>query len=268
MIAKIKVKGSHFFILLISFSLLLRCTSNEDPGLVSCENSNLSMNITTVNPSTCSASNGSITITPAGGISPYQYAMDAGSYSSNASFTGLGAGSYVLKIKDRNGCESATTVSLTSPNSSLSASIELTDSGCNFNNGSVIVTANGGTAPYTYQLNDGTLSSTNAFFNLSAGNYAVRVFDNTGCSITQTIKVLTGIKYSTDVKPIIDANCNISGCHDGTNVSFKVLANLQAAARDVKSRTQSGNMPKNAAKLPQADLDAIACWVDDGARDN
>jgi hypothetical protein len=27
-------------------------------------------------------------------------------------------------------------------------------------------------------------------------------------------------------------------------------------------------MPKNAAKLPQAQLDAIACWVDDGALDN
>ena len=49
---------------------------------------------------------------------------------------------------------------------------------------------------------------------------------------------------------------------------FTVFSNIQSSASQIKSLTQSGAMPKNGSKLSQTQLDAIACWVDDGALNN
>jgi hypothetical protein len=65
-------------------------------------------------------------------------------------------------------------------------------------------------------------------------------------------------------------SCAISGCHDGSVSSLPNFSNLsviQANASMIKSRTQSGNMPKTGS-LTQNQIDLIACWVDDGALDN
>ena len=267
----IKTKLNHLFIVTFSLSLFLfvSCTSEDEPQPVNCETSNLDVNFTAVDPSSCSAVNGSITATASGGNGPYEFAIDAQSFGSNANFTGLGAGTYLLKVKDKNGCERNTTVLLNASGSTLAASLVLTNSGCKTNNGVIVVNATGGAGPYTYRINNGEPSTTNAFFGLGAGNYSIKVTDNTGCTITQSVTVLSGVKFSVQIKPIIDTYCAISGCHmEGGNISYKILANIQYNAKDVKSRTQSGNMPKNGTKLAQADIDAIACWVDDGALDN
>lgn len=267
----IKNNLNRLFTILLWLSpfLYMSCTSEDEPGPVNCETSNLAVSFTALDPSSCAAANGAITATATGGDAPYEFAIDAQPFGSNANFTGLGAGTYTLKVKDKNGCERNSSVLLNPSGSTLAATLVLTDSGCKTTNGVIVVNATGGAAPYSYRINDGAPSSTNAFFGLGAGNYSIKVTDNIGCTITQYVNILSGVKFSTQVKPIIDTYCAISGCHmEGGNVSFKVLSNIQASAKDVKSRTQSGNMPKNGPKLQQADIDAIACWVDDGALDN
>ncbi|REK48926.1 MAG: PKD domain-containing protein [Bacteroidetes bacterium] len=73
-------------------------------------------------------------------------------------------------------------------------------------NGSISVTASGGTAPYTYQWSNG--STTSSIFGLPAGTYTVTVTDSLGCKnkrtfiITQPAK-LQGTAVSTP------ANCNV-----------------------------------------------------------
>lgn len=60
------------------------------------------------------ASLGTITVTGSGGTAPYQYRLDAGSYQSSASFTGLYAGNYTVWVKDANGCtKSSAVISIT-----------------------------------------------------------------------------------------------------------------------------------------------------------
>jgi hypothetical protein len=257
-------------VLCSSLFFLTHCSSSDDPAPVDCATSDLSVSFTATNPTACGANNGTITAAAAGGDGPYQFALDAKPFSSNANFTGLDAGIYQVKLKDKNGCEKSTSVTLTIPGSTLSATVVATaNSGCTTSNGAITINATGGTEPYTYKINEGTAPS-NTVSDLAAGNYSIKVTDNTGCSITQTVKVLSGIKLSVEIKTIIDANCAITGCHvaGGTAVSFATLSNVQSHASDIKTRTQSGNMPKDAAKLPQAQLDIIACWVDDGAPNN
>jgi len=57
-------------------------------------------------------------------------------------------------------------------------------------NGSVTVTASGGTGPYTYKMNNGLYQSSATFSNLAPGTYTITVKDSKGAttSITVTIK--------------------------------------------------------------------------------
>lgn len=249
----------------------MSCSSSDEPGPVDCTKSNLTLTFTSTDPTTCSANNGTITATATGGDEPYQFALDAQAYAATFNFTGLGAGTYQLKLKDKNGCERATNVTLKPFGSTLTASVQITDSGCKTTKGGLTISTSGGIGPYSYTVNDGVASSNNVVSSLAAGSYTVKVTDNTGCSITQTVKVLSGVSYSAEIKTIIDTNCAISGCHvsgGAAPVSFSSFSNVQSSASQIKSLTQSGAMPKNGTKLPQAQLDAIACWVDDGALNN
>jgi SprB repeat len=267
-------KNLSGFIAIVSWASLffyMSCSSSDEPGPVDCTTSNLAVSFTSSDPKSCGTSDGSITASATGGDAPYQFALDAQAFAATASFTGLGAGTYQLKLKDKNGCERTTAVILKPFGSTLAATVQLTDSGCKTSNGAITINATGGTGPYSYKLNDGTASASNIFGSLAAGSYSVRVTDNAGCSITQTVKVLNGISFAAEVKNIIDTNCAVSGCHVSGGAapgSFTSMANIQSSASEIKSRTQSGNMPKNGTKLPQAQLDAIACWVDDGALNN
>jgi len=255
-----------------SLFMYMSCSSGDEPAPVNCTTSNLTLNFTSTDPTSCGTSNGTITATSTGGDGPFQYALDAQIYTANSNFTGLGAGTYQLKLKDSNGCERSSSVILKPFGSTLAATVTLTvNSGCKTSNGAITIDATGGTAPYSFKVNDGTVSSSNSFSALASGNYTVKVTDNTGCSITQTVKVLSGIKLSVEIKAIIDANCAVTGCHvtgGAAPVSFTSLDNIKSNASEIKTRTQNGSMPKDAAKLPQEQLDAIACWVDDGAPAN
>lgn len=257
-------------VLMASF-FFMSCSSNDEPGPVDCTKSNLTLSFTSVDPTSCTVNNGTITATATGGDEPYQFALDAQAYAATSSFTGLGAGTYQLKLKDKNGCERSTSVTLKPFGSTLTAAVQITDSGCKTTKGALTINASGGTGPYSYKVNDGAASSSNVFTSLTAGSYSVKVTDNTGCSTTQTVKVLSGVTYSGEIKAIIDTNCAVSGCHvagGAAPVSFTSFSNVQSSATQIKSLTQSGAMPKNGTKLPQAQLDAIACWVDDGALNN
>lgn len=254
-----------------SFFLCLSCSSSEDPGPVDCTTSDFALTFTATDPTSCSANNGTITASVTGGEGPYQYALGANAFSSNANFTSLGAGTYLLKSKDKNGCERSSNITLDAVGSTLAMTLIVSaNSGCKTSNGSITINASGGTEPYTYKVNDGPVSSENIISSLAAGNYSVKVTDNAGCSITQSVKVLSGIKLSVEIKTIIDASCAVTGCHvsGGPAVSFTTLANVISNASLIKSMTQNGTMPKGGAKLPQEQLNAIACWVDDGAPNN
>jgi SprB repeat len=247
------------------------CSSVNEPEPIDCANSSLTVNFIFSAPTSCSATDGSITVTAMGGKQPYQYSIDTKPAGINRQFSGLGAGTYQIKLKDANGCERIDSVTLKSVGSSLAFTVQTTNSNCKTNTGAITINATGGSGLYSFIFNNGSATIMNSFSSLSAGSYPIVVSDGTGCSITKTITVLTDIKFSTDVKSIINTNCAIAGCHvaGGSGPgNFAIFANIQASAFAIHRVVQSGNMPKNAAKLPQAQLDAIACWVDDGAPNN
>ena len=75
------------------------------------------------------------------------------------------------------------------------------------------------------------------------------------------------VSYASVISPIISQNCK--PCHfDGSQLPDLSNYNSVSANADlIKLVTQNKSMPKNGS-LTQDEIDAIACWVDNGALNN
>ncbi|PTX19320.1 gliding motility-associated-like protein [Pontibacter mucosus] len=145
----------------------------------------------TTKASTCGSSNGEVTVNNVtGGTAPYTYSADGKTFQTNARLTGLAAGSHTITIKDANGCtfiRTAEVGNISGPEKYELATVATT---CGAANGSITVSkVTGGTAPYTYALNNGSFQTTTTFANVAAGEYTIRVKDANGCILEKKVVV-------------------------------------------------------------------------------
>jgi large repetitive protein len=166
---------------------------------------------------TCNGvSDGTITITPANGSAPYQYALNGGPYQSSNVFSGLAANSYSVTIKDAFGCVSAAIpVTVNQPAVMVVAAPAIQNVSCNGGNDGVItVTATGGTIPYSYSLNTSPFQPGNTF-TVPQGVYAVHVKDTRGCiaDYPGTVTVTQPAVLTASVVATTNSTCN--GGNDG-----------------------------------------------------
>ncbi|SFH24353.1 T9SS type B sorting domain-containing protein [Pontibacter chinhatensis] len=141
--------------------------------------------------STCGSSNGEVTVTNVtGGTAPYTYSADGKTFQADAKLTGLAAGSHTITIKDANGCTFTRTAevgNISGPEKYELATVATT---CGAANGSITVSkVTGGTAPYTYALNNGSFQAAATFANVAAGEYTIRVKDANGCILEKKVVV-------------------------------------------------------------------------------
>lgn len=249
------------------------CSSNDAPEPVECSLSDLAVEATGQNPTSCSSNNGNITAIATGGKEPYKFAINTGSFGTTPTFTNLGGGSYSVRVKDKNGCETSTDVSLEIPGEDPLTAITVStqDTECIGNNGSLEVIASGGVPPYQYKIGTSAFSDVAIFNNLSPGNYSIAVKDATDCVFTNGASVGKGDSQTSlalDIKPIIETECAITNCHNGSqSPDLRSSSNIISNASRIKSVTQSGSMPKNGSLLSSQKA-LIACWVDEGAKNN
>ncbi|MBX2892481.1 MAG: gliding motility-associated C-terminal domain-containing protein [Saprospiraceae bacterium] len=71
----------------------------------------------------------------------------------------------------------------------------------------IIITANGGTPPFEYKLNDGPWGSANIFGGLSAGDYSLSVRDASGCEGTGTYTIQPYIPLAIRLDSIGHIDC-------------------------------------------------------------
>lgn len=133
------------------------------------------------------SSSGSATFTVNGGVSPYSYALGPGTYTTNATFSGLGAGTYSIRVRDNIGCTANSTFTVNEPDP-LVPLLALTMPACKGNNNGIIsVNATGGTPAYQQALNNGTFSPAGSLTGLATGVYIVSVKDSKGCRADTTV---------------------------------------------------------------------------------
>ena len=153
---------------------------------------------------------GEIIVAASGGTPVYEYSMDDGvSYQISNVFSNLLAGDYLIKVRDSENCVTASViVTVGSPNDLPYFGVVVTNILCfGAATGEIVVTANGGTAPYTYSIDDGiSFQSSNIFSGLTAATYNVVIQDVQSCissvlavSITEPSSAISFTTTSTDV---------------------------------------------------------------------
>lgn len=138
-------------------------------------------------------------------------------------------------------------------------------------NGAIEISANSGTSPYMYSIDGINFQNNGTFTDLEANDYTVTVKDANNCTDSKmaTVTEVQEVSYSDEIRPIIDTNCQLSNCHgDNQGIpSFASYADVQANASGIKFRTSSGSMPP-VGPLPDAEVQLISDWVDQGAPNN
>jgi gliding motility-associated-like protein len=164
------------------------------------------------------ANDGTITITAIGGTGALEYTINSfGTTQPSNQFTGLGVGGYTIGVIDANGCTAvynANPVTINQPAPLAIAVTSTTDASCSgVNNGSITVSASGGTGGYQYSLNGSPFQIGTVFGNLSAGTYTLFAQDNSGClaSVDDTLLNITFVALTVDTS--YDVTC--AGNADG-----------------------------------------------------
>lgn len=221
----------------------------------------------------CGIGDGTISISAQGGTGGYEYKIQNGIFQSVGEFVDLTPGIYSFVVRDKAKCEATldNIVLMATDISFLADVIENTE--CVGGNGSITITMSGGQPPYQYKMGDDAFGTNNVFTELDAGNYLITVKDNDECISELNINVSQGItdtSWTTEILPIMETKCAVSGCHNGiarTN-DFRIYADAKANAALIKTYTQDGYMPFEGTTIDQNEKDLIACWVDEGALNN
>jgi len=130
---------------------------------------------------------GTILLNVSGGTTPFDYFWDtedgSGLDPTEKNQSGLSAGRYYFTATDENNCQYEDSIDIINPPAIIIDSENATDaSSSSASDGSVTVTASGGTGDLTYTLNPGSIeNATGVFESLSTGNYTVDVSDGNNC---------------------------------------------------------------------------------------
>jgi len=205
--------------------------------------------VTFTNISCFNGSDGTITVTTAGAVPPYMYALDTLPWQAADVFSGLTAGWELVKTEDSHGCEADTDIDLTQPAALIFTSLDSLNPTCpGYKDGSVTLLATGGTNPYAYSDDNTNFNATNSFPSLAAGTFTFVVKDANGCSTDTTI-TLTGLpQIIVDSTHITEPTCygtkngslSIAASGGALPLSFQLSGNAQKTSIAVYSNLYAG----------------------------
>ncbi|MDP1623711.1 MAG: Ig-like domain-containing protein, partial [Bacteroidales bacterium] len=208
-------------VLVGSHQVCVKPENNCGPGTDQCVNIVVSKPILTLTPHdvACNGYNsGSIDLGISGGIAPFTFAWTkSGSPGFSASVQnpeGLSSGIYYVTVTDKSGCAATGSTTVSQPATALQVSGVVTNENpYGSANGSVVITATGGTPSYIYAWSNGV--TTKDITGLAGGGYTITVTDANGCQVIKSFTI-NQIGGPLSVSSITKTNVLCYGQNTGT----------------------------------------------------
>jgi gliding motility-associated-like protein len=180
----------------------------------------LIVTIKTVNTILCNGElTGELEADPVGGTLPYSYLWDDPGHQTTQNASYLEAGTYTVAVTDANGCSAEATESLTQPDP-ITVTAIVNDVTCSGDeDGSIILTVDGGTVPYNYLWTPGNETSKD-LADIDAGEYSVTITDANNCTWDSTF--LVAAPEPAFIDSVVSAD--VTGCFDANNGSIIIYA--------------------------------------------
>ncbi len=174
------------------------------------KNNDLTVNTATTMTACASVANGTITVTPTNGFTPFNYQVDGLLPQQGGVpyvFNNQLAGSHTLLVTDSTGCSTNLLTVIVPIGPGVNGTTSTTIASCaGVPNGSITATATAGRPPFSWQLDGGAVlpgASPHLFSNVSAGPHSVTIIDSFGCSknISVTVNAGAGVNGNTSSTP-------------------------------------------------------------------
>ncbi len=168
---------------------------------------------------TCNGlTDGTATVSVTGGVSPVTYNWSPGGLG-GPNRTGLAPGTYNVTVTDAVGCTATSSITINQPQVLNITNVVRTNVTCNgANDGTITITAIGGTGILQYSVNNGgTFQTSNQFTGLGPASYTIVVIDANNCLATYNsnpVNIIQPGGLSINITNQTDASC--SGVNDGT----------------------------------------------------
>jgi len=180
----------------------------------------LTVTITTTNLRCNALCEGSATVTPAGGQSPYMVSWDGAPFvnvvGASNTILNLCAGNHTANVRDANGCITPVNFVINEP-----TPITTVSSGTNLLcnavcSGTATTNPSGGSGNYTYVWTS-PIQPTQTATNLCAGTYYVTITDDSLCTIQDSVTIIE--------PPVLDANVSFTNitCNNQNNGTATAL---------------------------------------------
>ena len=181
-------------------------------------------------------------VTGGSGSGTYTYSIDGITFGAATTFTGLTNGTYIVTIKDGNGCTLQTAPMTVNPLTPVTnITFGATAVTCPTQTSDVTLTATGGVAPFNYEITapSAVNNGTNAVFaGLAPNTYTFKVTDANGCTFTKNYTINGITPISVTGQNISNVSCfnyadgeltyTVSGF--GTNYNYTVVSTGTAVA--------------------------------------
>ena len=159
----------------------------------------------------CNNAMGSISMTVAGGTTPYSFLWSNGATTED--LTGIAAGTYTVTMTDASNCSVMRTFVISNLTNGLAATGTTTAATCNGTNGAINITASSGQAPYSFLWSNG--ATTEDLTGIAAGLYTLTVTDASGCSTIYSGSVANN-NVPVNLTNLVVSNATCGTCSDGS----------------------------------------------------
>lgn len=167
-----------------------------------------------VKTTSCGLNNGEVNLSIEDFGDDYSFSLNNAPFTKEKEFKNLVPGEYTITVQGLYGCKDSRSFTIYESYPITHTMDDLYE-WCSFQDGEIIVNAQGGVGTLRYALNNNDYSNNNRFTNVPDGKNTIYIIDDVGCTVKHTLTIGTDCKAS--FPSAITPNGN------GKNDSFKLL---------------------------------------------